>query len=81
MDQALMIRSWILTLDANSMAKQIQVQDDKSLKAPEMEHTEFGRKVHKQCYDALTNGMQGNLQEKQAMDNKFDVVENSRFGW
>eukprot|EP00972_Heterocapsa_arctica_P023059 3392734-Heterocapsa_arctica.AAC.1 len=63
------------------MAKHILVQDDKSLKALEMEHTDFEKERHKQYHDALTNGMQGNLQEKQTRDTKFDVVENSRFGW
>eukprot|EP00972_Heterocapsa_arctica_P072160 10656516-Heterocapsa_arctica.AAC.1 len=37
--------------------------------------------MHKQCYDALTNGMQRHQQENMTMGNKFDVVENSSFGW
>eukprot|EP00972_Heterocapsa_arctica_P055702 8218788-Heterocapsa_arctica.AAC.1 len=47
MDQALMIRSWILTIDVDNPASKIRVQDDTSLKAPEMEHSEFEKKMHK----------------------------------
>eukprot|EP00972_Heterocapsa_arctica_P031854 4693358-Heterocapsa_arctica.AAC.1 len=46
-----------------------------------MEPTNFEKNMHKRCLDAMTNGIQGHLQERPAMENKFNVVENSRFGW
>eukprot|EP00972_Heterocapsa_arctica_P001632 233714-Heterocapsa_arctica.AAC.1 len=46
-----------------------------------MEHSETEKKMHKQCYDALINGQYGNIQETKTPGYKFDVVENSRFGW
>eukprot|EP00972_Heterocapsa_arctica_P044564 6577340-Heterocapsa_arctica.AAC.1 len=63
MDQALLIRTWVLSIKENDPASTIRVQDDTLLRATEMDHSETEKKMHKQCHDALINGQYGNIQE------------------
>eukprot|EP00972_Heterocapsa_arctica_P035490 5223041-Heterocapsa_arctica.AAC.1 len=56
MEQASLIRTRAQKIKENDPASTIRVQDDTLLRAPETEHTETEKKMHKQCYDALING-------------------------
>eukprot|EP00972_Heterocapsa_arctica_P090009 13279044-Heterocapsa_arctica.AAC.1 len=80
-DQAIMIRTWISTFTETNMAMQNKIQDVSVFKHEEKEHTNIEKGMHNKCLDAMTNGLQGKLKEKPNKENKFYVVENSRFGW
>eukprot|EP00972_Heterocapsa_arctica_P096525 14241851-Heterocapsa_arctica.AAC.1 len=46
-----------------------------------MEHNYAERMVQMQCYDALIDGYHGIKAEKKEPGYKFDLANNSRYGW
>ncbi len=80
-DQAIIIRTWISTFEANHTARQYKVQDYGVFKQEEKEHTNIEKAMHRRCQDAMTDGLQGKIKEKPSKENKFDIAEKGRFGW
>eukprot|EP00972_Heterocapsa_arctica_P050285 7394541-Heterocapsa_arctica.AAC.1 len=75
------LRKWFPTLDKSTAAHMVRLMDESFLKAEESVHTALEQAIQKSCFDAITNGYHGRLEEKKTPGYAFNLNKFSRFGW
>eukprot|EP00972_Heterocapsa_arctica_P056128 8280289-Heterocapsa_arctica.AAC.1 len=59
----------------------VRLVNEDFLKAKEITHTALEQAIQKSCFDAITNGYHGRLEDKKTPGFSFNLNKNSRFGW